>query len=172
VGLVQLPLDSDPDLVVTHIQDDHLLVALPRGHALAVLEEVPLQELTYYPFIHYTGETQGALAPIIDALFQEEGLELNATHRAAQVQTVLGLVQEGMGLALVPSAMSVAALRLSPDVVLRPMAAGRSVRYGLGLAHLAQAGTPARVHFCEAVMDWTRAGGASAKTQGKAQTRI
>lgn len=161
VGLVRFPLDNDPDLAVTHILDDHLLVALPRDHVLAALEQVPLQELTCYPFIHYTGEVQGALAPIIDAMFQEEGLVLNATHRAAQVQVVLGLVQEGIGLALVPSAMSAIALRLSPDVVLRPIAAGRSARYSLGLVHLAQAGTPARTHFCEAVMAWKQAGGSS-----------
>lgn len=152
VGLVRFPVDSDPDLVVTHVQDDHLLVALPRHHALAALDAVPLVEMTYYPFIHYTGEVQGALAPIIDALFQEEGLVPNAMHRAAQVQTVLGLVEEGIGLALVPSNMSAIAMRLSPNVVLRPIAGGRSGRVSLGLIHLAQPGPPARVHFCEAVM--------------------
>lgn len=162
VGLVRFPIDNDPDLVVTHVQDDHLLVALPRQHALAALDEVPLVELTYYPFIHYTGEVQGALAPIIDALFQEEGLTPNTTHKAAQVQTVLGLVEEGIGLAMVPSTMSAIAMRLSPNVVLRPMAGGKSARFSLGLIHLAQPGTPARIHFCEAVMALRRDGRASA----------
>ncbi|MBB1652441.1 MAG: LysR family transcriptional regulator [Delftia acidovorans] len=158
VGLVRFPIDNDPDLVVSHIQDDHLLVALPRHHVLAALDEIPLVEMTYYPFIHYTGEVQGALAPVIDALFQEEGLAPNTTHRAAQVQTVLGLVEEGIGLAMVPSNMSAISMRLSPHVVLRPIAGGKSARISLGLIHLAQPGTPARIHFCEAVMAFRQGG--------------
>lgn len=162
VGLVRLPIDHDPDLVTAHLQDDHLLAALPRDHVLSALDEIPLAQMAAHPFIHYTDEVQGALASSIDALFQTAGLAPQAIHRATQVQTVLGLVAEGIGLALVPSNIASIALRLSSDVVLRPIEGGASVRVGLGMVHLAQPGTPARLHFCEAVMDFTQADRAAA----------
>ncbi|MCU6619405.1 LysR substrate-binding domain-containing protein [Achromobacter mucicolens] len=150
-GLGRLPTESNSDLAFTHLLDDHLTIALPQSHPLAENEEVTLAQIAPYPFIHYTGEVQAALAPLIDALFEAEGLTPNITHRAVQVQTVIVLVEAGLGLSLVPASL---AKRFSPQVAVRAISGIEAPRLNLGLINLRKGETHLYSCFRDSALGW------------------
>lgn len=152
-GLGRLPTESSSDLAFTHLLDDHLTAALPQHHPLAENEVVTLAQLAPYPFIHYTGEVQAAMAPLIDALFEAEGLTPNITHRAVQVQTVIVLVEAGLGLSLVPASL---AKRFSPQLSVRALAGVAAPRLNLGLLHLRKSETHLYSCFRDSALNWKR----------------
>lgn len=150
-GLVRLPIGDHPELKVTHLLDDWLDVLVPRTHTLAAHQHVTISELARYPFIHYTGEVHGGLSYLIDDLFQSEGHMPTVAHKAVQVQTVIGLVEAGLGLGMIPTSL---ARRLPDSLVLRPLAGERLPRANLGLIIPAGTTSPACKLFYAATMDW------------------
>ena len=150
-GLVRLPIGDHPDLRISHLKDDWLEVAMPRDHPLASHERVTIAELARYSFIQYTGEIHGGLSPVIDELFQAEGYMPIVEHKAVQVQTVVGLVDAGLGLGMVLNSL---APRLPDSVVLRPLAGDQAPRANLGLILLEESPSPASELFYTAAMEW------------------
>ncbi|WP_141217733.1 LysR family transcriptional regulator [Bordetella genomosp. 7] len=151
IGVVRLPIGDHPDLSIAHLQDDWLEVVMPRNHPLASRQQVTLCEVAGYPFIQYTGEVHGGLSHIIEGLFQAEGHMPNVTHKAVQVQSVVGLVDAGLGLGIVPNSL---ASRLPDSLVLRPLAGDHAPKTSLGLIMPATSSTPACELFYTAAMDW------------------
>ena len=77
-----------------------------------------LQELAREPFVDYASTHVPGLHAMVMLVFQQAGLTPHVAQEATQVQTVISLVQSGMGVALVPSVSARLAAR---DVVFRPV---------------------------------------------------
>lgn len=149
VGIVRLPTSRPPDLRFQELERDTLCLALPPDHALCEKTAVPLRDLEGEAFIGYAPSPVGGLHAAVSRVLQHAGVAPRVTQEAVQVQTVLGLVASGLGLALVPASNT--PFQRSSGAVFRPLQ-GLPTDGGIGLAlayHSRQA-NPAVARFLEA----------------------
>jgi DNA-binding transcriptional LysR family regulator len=109
------PLDRR--LLGIPLLNDPLDVALPREHAYAGRDAVPLAALADDVFISSGPGT--ACHEVTHAACAASGFVPRVLHRTDDYQAVFGLVAGGCGVGLVPR---LAGLRSTPAVVLRPIA--------------------------------------------------
>ena len=94
--LEYLPLLSEP-----------LILAAPKElKGLRGKDTVKLQNLGDQPLIIFPRRIAPAFHDAILACFHESGLTLRIGQEAIQMQTIVGLVSAGMGIALVPQSVS------------------------------------------------------------------
>ncbi len=126
VGLVRLPLVDGAGMAVDVVERDVLVAALPPGMAAPRRGALPLADLADQPFIIYGPIS--VLNPVIRLNCQRAGFTPKVAQEAVQVQTILSLVQAGLGVALVPAR----AARLAPDGVrLVPLAEPIDIEMGI-----------------------------------------
>ncbi len=98
MSLERLPLLAEP-----------LLACLPAHHPLAEPAEtkpLPLAALREEPFILFPRSQAPTLHDRILALCQQAGFALRLGQQGVQMQTIVGLVSAGLGVALVPTSMA------------------------------------------------------------------
>ena len=135
VGLVRTPLFETVGVTLTPLASETLVLAVPRGHRLESRAEVELGELKNEPLILYDATAVPALRTLIDLQFSAIGITPKVVQEAAQVHTMVALVECGLGVALVPS-------------VLRRAGLGR-----VRLVDLFCKGAPIQIGFAIAVRD-------------------
>ncbi|CAM00163.1 LysR family transcriptional regulator [Saccharopolyspora erythraea NRRL 2338] len=104
-GFFYLPID-DPSLHVRSVADDSLVLALPSTHPLADSPEVDLRAVAGEPFILPPRYDMPGLYTSVTQACERAGF----TPRVVQpdvwlMQTIVGLVAGGMGIAVVPSSV-------------------------------------------------------------------
>ncbi|WP_338664709.1 LysR family transcriptional regulator [Pararoseomonas sp. SCSIO 73927] len=97
---------------------ERLLLALPDDHPLCRRGHVSLRELDGQPFITWSPRGGTYFLGLLANIFRSAGVAPRAVQRVNQTHTMLALVREGIGLALVPE--SARALR-TEGVVLLPL---------------------------------------------------
>jgi DNA-binding transcriptional LysR family regulator len=102
-----LPEEAKIDLDYTTLLSEPLVLAAPHGlKALRGKQAVPLESLDGQPLIIFPRRIAPALHDAILACFHEVGLTPRIAQEAIQMQTIVGLVSAGMGIALVPQSVS------------------------------------------------------------------
>jgi DNA-binding transcriptional LysR family regulator len=104
LAFVRLPVVRMAGLALRTVEQDVFCVALPPGHPLAAFESLSVRQLEGEPCIGYTPSRVGGLQAGMAQLLEECGVAPRITQEAVQVQTVVGLVSSGLGIALIPSA--------------------------------------------------------------------
>jgi DNA-binding transcriptional LysR family regulator len=124
-----IPQPGYPDLVVDPLVRERVMVALPKGHALAQGEVVLLAALANESIVNYDREVAPGVHDDVITLCRSGGFSPNVVQTAGNDQTVIGLVAAGIGVAFVSECLS----RVREDaVVYRELAApSRTVEYGL-----------------------------------------
>jgi DNA-binding transcriptional LysR family regulator len=118
LAVLYLPV-SDPDLDQRHLASEELLLALPEAHPAAAARAISLVDVADEPFVLPERHDVPGLHAAVTTLFADAGVTPRIAQRGVWlIQTVLGLVAAGTGLAVVPS--SAATLRRH-GVVLRPL---------------------------------------------------
>ena len=157
--------DADmPGLDLSTLHQDRMMLACPAGHPLAGRRAVRWREIVAEPLVLMQAGT--GLRKIADRAFGELGERPEPLHEVAQVSTAVGLVEAGLGLAVLPAyalaasrAAGVVAVPLSEPVVHRDIvavsAAGRS-QSGACEAFLA--------HFRQALIEAGGEGGGPASS--------
>jgi DNA-binding transcriptional LysR family regulator len=106
VGFLYLPL-NDPPLEIECITREPLVVALPEAHPLASKDRVELQALAEEPFVlpaRYQ-RMPGLYGQVTEAC-RQAGFTPNAVQKDVWLmQTIVGLVAGGIGVALAPSSL-------------------------------------------------------------------
>jgi DNA-binding transcriptional LysR family regulator len=102
VGLVRLPLMDASDLDIGVIERDRLVVALSAAHPMAWRSTLALADLAEEQ--HIVHGPVSVLRSIVLLACRSAGFSPVIVQEATQVQTILSLVQSGLGIALVPSA--------------------------------------------------------------------
>lgn len=102
IGLVRTPLLQQTSALLVTLQRDRFLAALPAGHPLAAREPLALADLRDEPFIMYSASDASGFHGAAMAACQAVGFVAEVAQEAAQVPTVLALVESGLGVALVP----------------------------------------------------------------------
>ena len=118
VGLVRYPTASPSRLTFEVVERDVFCAVMPVGHPLAARKKVSLRALAKEPLIDYASTKVPGLHAMVMIAFQQAGCTPQVAQEATQVQTVVSLVESGLGVALVPSVT----MRLaSKNVVFRPI---------------------------------------------------
>ena len=145
IALVRHPVLSPTTALLTVLQLDHLVLAVSADSALAQRGKVAIADLAAEPFIAYSRTLVPAMHVLTMQVFQDAGVRPRIAQEAVQVQTILGLVESGLGVALVPAVVQRYAsngVRLLP---LTDMPSKYTV--GIAMATLADALTPAARNF-------------------------
>jgi DNA-binding transcriptional LysR family regulator len=102
VGLVRLPLRA-PGIRFEPVLEERLVVALPSGHALEDLDRLSLETIADLPLIFFTRQLIPGFHAQIVELFQRVGAFPKVAQHAVHLQTIVGLVASGVGIAILPS---------------------------------------------------------------------
>jgi len=108
-GLLIPPLSDKAklDLDYTTVLSEPLIVAAPTGaKALRSKKMVSMGDLREQPLIIFPRRIAPALHDAILACFHDAGMTPHIAQEAIQMQTIVGLVSAGMGIALVPQSVS------------------------------------------------------------------
>lgn len=85
-----------------HIIRETFVLAVPKTHPLAYVDEVTIDQLDGVDMVSYSAERGGFLADTLDSLYAISGICPNVRQSVSQGYSVIGLVNEGIGVALVP----------------------------------------------------------------------
>ena len=109
VGLLIPPLSEKvgSDLDYMPVLSEPLILAAPDGlDTLHKKETIALKTLADFPLIIFPRHVAPAFHDAILACFHDAGLTPRIGQEAIQMQTIVGLVSAGMGIALVPQSVS------------------------------------------------------------------
>lgn len=101
IGLVRLPVMDSTPVKIDVIENDILMAALPREDVLSRRKVIPLRTLEDRPFVIYSPAS--VLHATIRLACHRCDFTPRVVQEATQVQTILSLVEAGLGVALVPS---------------------------------------------------------------------
>ncbi|MGZ3237969.1 MAG: LysR substrate-binding domain-containing protein, partial [Burkholderiaceae bacterium] len=102
-----LPDKAKTELEYASVLSEHLILAAPKGlKALRGKSSVSLKTLSDMPLIIFPRRIAPAFHDAILACFHDAGLTPRIGQEAIQMQTIVGLVSAGMGIALVPQSVS------------------------------------------------------------------
>jgi DNA-binding transcriptional LysR family regulator len=106
LGLSALPMPA-PELMARPAFREPLIAAVPAAHALAKgARRIRLRALASEGFILFPRELAPGLYDLVIAACQRAGFTPTIAQEAIQMQTILGLVAAGLGVAVVPHCMS------------------------------------------------------------------
>ncbi len=148
LGLGLAPVE-EPDLTFRSILREELILAAPADHPAAKDAAIDLHALSKASFIVPPRDVAPGLYDLTISRCRTAGFAPRIAQNARQMQTVIGLVSCGMGVALVPA--SVRNLKRT-GVSYRPLR-GRPALIELGILQRREAGNPLGRHFISALQD-------------------
>jgi DNA-binding transcriptional LysR family regulator len=120
---------------------------VPPGHALARRDEVRLADLAGVPLIQYSRRKVPAMHAVTLLAFRHAGVTPHVVQECVQVPTAMGLVESGLGVALVPAAT---ARYVLTRVKLLPIAdMPEALSIGIALAHMPHTASAPALRFVE-----------------------
>lgn len=96
LGFVSLPAPQGVRAIP--LAQDPLVVILPRGHRLAQLERIPIQELGRDPFISLLQSSSQDIHRVLDYA----GVKPNIKFTTKDDYAILAMVEQGLGISIVP----------------------------------------------------------------------
>jgi len=148
---LRIPVVRPPNVEIQLIEPDVFIAALPFNHYLARRKLIALDELTGQSFIGCTPSREGGLQVAVTQLLLKSCVMPCITQEAAQVQTVIGLVESGLGVALVSSVIASMQSRI---IVFRPLHDTQQAdAIGIGLGFNRTKESPVARRFREVVAD-------------------
>jgi DNA-binding transcriptional LysR family regulator len=103
VGIVREPVPGHPAISTRIVERERYLAALPAAHPLAQGKRLRLADLRSEPFILPSRAELSAAHLSIMFVCQQAGFVPNMVQEGEQAQTIVALVEAGLGVALVPS---------------------------------------------------------------------
>jgi DNA-binding transcriptional LysR family regulator len=117
IGLVRMPLRA-PGLRFEPLLEERFIVALPSEHPLKTLDRVPLETIKDLPLVFFYRQLMPSLHAQVVELYQRVDAFPKIAQYAVHLQTIIGLVASGVGLAILPESAELAARE---DIVYRPL---------------------------------------------------
>lgn len=158
LGLVRYPLVESTTARLQPVEHDRLVAAFPAGSRLLERQRITLKDLAHESFIMYSAVAALNLRAQVVTACQKAGFNPRVVQEAVQVQTILSLVESGLGIALVPEASTAHA---SPGLMFRELAGSqRQLEIAIAVATHASAESPAARSFRELLTELGRAASA------------
>lgn len=105
VGLVVLPVEH-AKLAAERFRSEPLWVALPEGHPLAVHESLPLARLAECEFVMVPWARGFGFGRLTMQICSRAGFVPRVVQEAEPMESVVGMVGAGVGIAIVPAIVS------------------------------------------------------------------
>lgn len=102
VAFLREPAAADKALRFEPIARETFVAVLPPDHPLAARERIPLAALAGEPFVHFPRAVAPWLYDRILTLCHEAGFHPRVSQEAQEWLTIVGLVEAGVGVSLVP----------------------------------------------------------------------
>ncbi|MCW3003955.1 MAG: Transcriptional regulator [Conexibacter sp.] len=161
VAFLYLPFD-DETLASRPVSVEPLVVALGDDHPLAVRSQVAMEELAFEPFVLPGRYGMPGLHEKVLAACDEAGFTPRAVQKDVWLmQTIIGLVAAGIGVALVPASEQ----NIQRTGVAYRALAGSRPTVELGVAWRREHDTPVLVSFLSVVEELTRTAAEDAATE-------
>jgi LysR family transcriptional regulator, benzoate and cis,cis-muconate-responsive activator of ben and cat genes len=122
IGFSRPSLVKDSNFEQRTLVEEPYVVALPGHHRLATKRAVALADLTDEPFILHPRFPRPSVTDTVLEACAAAGFEPRGVQEASHMQTILGLVSAGVGLALVPESVQRYPWRQVRFVPLKPPA--------------------------------------------------
>ena len=106
---------SDPQIAFTSLATDRMVLVLPRGHRLAKVGKIALEDLLDVPLIFMNRDS--SVRRILDDAYASHGRHPTPSYEAAYMSTAIGMVRAGLGVTLLPS--SALEVRTASDLACR-----------------------------------------------------
>jgi DNA-binding transcriptional LysR family regulator len=103
VGFVREAVEPNADLLCEAVVREEFVVVLPHGHPYASRQSLPLRILREEPFVHFPRAIAPALYDQIMGMCRRAGFEPRVVQEAREWLTIVGLVEAGLGVSLVPA---------------------------------------------------------------------
>jgi DNA-binding transcriptional LysR family regulator len=123
LALVREPVEP-PGMVAIPVLTERFVAAVPRQHPLAGEAAVPLAALRDDPFVLFPEEISPGLYRRVQELCAAAGFTPRVVQEADEWQTILHLVEAGMGVSLIPESLT----PLRSDAIAFPARLGGEVR--------------------------------------------
>lgn len=131
VGIVRYPTPGHSTIKVELLERNHYVAALPLHHPKVSRPRLRLSELSKEPFIFPSRLEGSAAYTAALSACQRAGFSPNIVQQASHAQTIIALVESGLGVALVPDLWE----NLTPRaVVFKPLIGTRENEIGLAFA--------------------------------------
>ena len=104
IGIGRILL-SDPEIERLVLWEERLIVALPKEHALAKCTTLSIEQLIPESLILYPARPRPSYADYVLDIFRQQGGVPEHIQEVNELQTALGLVAAGFGLAIVPESV-------------------------------------------------------------------
>lgn len=102
VGLVRFPVLHAGHFKLTTLEEDEFVLAVPADSAWGQRSEIALADAADEPFVMYAEAAVPNLYAVSVLRCQQSGFSPRIAQEAVQVQTIISLVESGLGVALVP----------------------------------------------------------------------
>jgi len=136
VGFLNLPVQA-PFLVLEVVQREPLWLALPKGHPLTALKQVPLAALAELTIILFPRRVTPGLHDSITGMCRDAGFTLHVAHEVDTIVGGLTLVNAGLGVCFCTPGVK----PLWPKIEFRPIRGALQVEQAV--AYKRDATTPA-----------------------------
>jgi DNA-binding transcriptional LysR family regulator len=103
VAFVREAIDAGDGLECEEVAREEFVAVLPPAHPHAARSLVPLRTLKDEPFVHFPREVAPALHDQIEGMCQRAGFRPRVVQEAREWLTIVGLVEAGLGVSLVPA---------------------------------------------------------------------
>jgi DNA-binding transcriptional LysR family regulator len=103
IGFLRLPIGEHPVLEVQTIHREPFVVVVPRSHQLAKKRRVRLRELAGEKFVMYERSYAPGFHDLILGMLHDAGAVPSISQTAAEIATVISLVDAQMGVAILPT---------------------------------------------------------------------
>lgn len=117
VGILRPPVPGK-SLVSERLSSESLVVAFPRGHPFKNHERVSWMALVDQPYVLVSRRRAPAFEALIARACHQAGVTLKVKYEVEHPQTVLAVVEAGLGISLVPASLQTFK---SPGVAYRPL---------------------------------------------------
>lgn len=104
IGIVRSAI-SEPGLSVECLLPELLVLALPETHPLSAQTQLSLSTLADESFILFPAKMGPVFYKQIINMCQQAGFRPKVAQEAVQMQTIIGLVAAGLGIAIVPDSL-------------------------------------------------------------------
>lgn len=103
VGFVRETVTTNIDMTCEPVVQEEFVAVLPPEHSLAAAQKLSLRALENEPFVHFPRAVAPALYDQVAAMCRRAGFRPHVVQEAQEWLTILGLVEAGLGISLVPN---------------------------------------------------------------------
>jgi DNA-binding transcriptional LysR family regulator len=134
VALVRYPIVQPGAVQITPLMAEHLVLAVRYDSPLAAHDGLAIADLADQPLIISSRSRSPSMHALMLRAFEEGGIQPRVVQQAAQLSTVLGLVESGLGVAMIPHS---AAKYVGPDIRVVPLTGlSQNLLSGIAMATL------------------------------------